>query len=93
MKKESIESEWQRFLKLCSTLKNPEEFGRFFNLFLTLEEKEDLTTRFVIVKALLEKKMTQRKIAETYGVSIAKITRGSNALKITDENLKRLIRS
>jgi TrpR family trp operon transcriptional repressor len=93
MKKENIASEWKQFLKLCSTLKNPEEFDRFFNLFLTLEEKEDLTTRYVIVRSLLEKKMTQRKIAETYGVSIAKITRGSNALKITDDNLKRLITS
>ena len=32
--------------------------------------------------------MTQREIAKKYGVSIAKITRGSNALKEVSEEMK-----
>ncbi|MBS0629264.1 MAG: trp operon repressor [Verrucomicrobia bacterium] len=80
---------WWGFLKLCSKIKSPEEFKRFFDLFLTIEEKETLGRRFLIVKALQEGKLTQREIAEQFGVSISQITRGSNALKIIDPSLKK----
>jgi TrpR family trp operon transcriptional repressor len=60
-------------------------------LFLTIEEKEAMAARFLIVKALLEGKMPQREIAKTYKVSIAQITRGSNALKIIDAKLRKFL--
>lgn len=82
------EDGWWGFLTLCSKIKSPQEFKKFFDLFLTIEEKETLGRRFQIVKALEEGKMTQREIAEHFGVSISQITRGSNALKIIDPALK-----
>jgi len=82
---------WWRFLELCSHLKTPQDLSEFFKLFLTLEEKEDLAKRYMIVKALLEEKMTQREIAEVIGVSISKITRGSNELKTISSNLREFL--
>lgn len=86
------EEGWWGFLTLCSKIKSPEEFKRFFDLFLTLEEKETLGRRFLIVKALEEGTLTQREIAERFGVSISQITRGSNALKIIDSSLKKTLK-
>jgi TrpR family transcriptional regulator, trp operon repressor len=83
---------WWGFLTLCSKIKSAEEFKRFFDLFLTLEEKETLGRRFLIVKALQEGTLTQREIAERFGVSISQITRGSNALKIIDSSLKKTLK-
>lgn len=83
---------WWGFLTLCSKIKSPEEFKRFFDLFLTLEEKETLGRRFLIVKALEEGTLTQREIAEQFGVSISQITRGSNALKIIGSSLKKTLK-
>lgn len=82
---------WGEFLKLCTTIKSPDEFNQFFDLFLTIEEKETLASRFLIIKALLEGNLTQREIAEKYKVSIAQITRGSNALKIISSELRELL--
>ncbi len=85
------EKNWESFLKLCSTMKSPEEFQKLFSLFLTFEERETLASRLVIIKALLEGWCTQRKLSETYKVSIAQITRGSNALKIVDSEFKKFL--
>lgn len=83
---------WQGFLELCSRIHSAEELRHVFNLFFTIEEKETLASRFLIVKALLEEKLTQREIAEIHKVSIAQITRGSNALKIISPDLKALLK-
>jgi len=79
---------WWQFLTLCSKIQSPEEFKKLFDLFLTIEEKETIGGRFLIVKALQEGKLTQREIAERFKVSISQITRGSNALKIIDSSLR-----
>jgi TrpR family trp operon transcriptional repressor len=83
---------WWDFLKLCCKVKTPEELKRLLDLFLTYEEKETLGRRFLIVKALEEGKLTQREIAEQFKVSISQITRGSNALKIIDPSLKKMLK-
>lgn len=82
MKQNSGEDGWRGFLELCSKARNKEELEGCFNLFFTIEEKEMLASRYLIVKALLEGSLTQREISEQHQVSIAQITRGSNALKI-----------
>lgn len=79
---------WLKFLKLCSKMKGPEDFNKLFALFLTYEERETMASRYLIVKALLEGELTQREIGEKFGVSIAQITRGSNALKITPSEFR-----
>lgn len=91
MNQKSGKDRWREFLTLCSKIKSPEEFERFFDLFLTIEEKETLGSRFLIIKALQEGKLTQREIADQFGVSISQITRGSNALKIIDASLKKVL--
>lgn len=82
---------WKRFLELCLQQKTPEQLNKLFNLFFTIEEKETLASRGLIIDALLEKKLPQREISEKFNVSIAQITRGSNALKIVDADFKKSI--
>jgi TrpR family trp operon transcriptional repressor len=84
---------WQEFLTLCSKIHSPEELSELFDLFLTIEEKETLASRYLIIKALVEGNLTQREIADTYKVSIAQITRGSNALKIISPELRDILES
>lgn len=72
---------WHDFIELCMSADNGELLSDIFDLFLTPEEKSSIDTRCSIVKALLEKKKTQRTMSEDLKVSIAKITRGSNELK------------
>ena len=62
-----------------------------FDLFLTKAEQEDIALRYNIITELLSGKKTQREIAKEFHVSIAKITRGSNALRITDQKIKKII--
>ncbi len=82
---------WKDFLRLCAKIKSPEDFEQFFNLFLTIEEKETMASRYLIVKALMDEDLTQREIAEIHHVSISQITRGSNALKIVDKKMKNFL--
>ncbi|AAP05304.1 trp operon repressor [Chlamydia caviae] len=93
MAQESNENGWGDFLELCSKIKTPEAFHDFFALFLTFGERESMASRFLIVQALLAEQLTQREIAQKYGVSIAQITRGSNALKAIDPKFKEFLKN
>ncbi len=88
MQKSTSEEGWWRFLELCAALKKPEQLGELFDLFLTIEEKEALALRYLLIKELLEEKRTQRQISADLHISISKITRGSNALKIISNQLR-----
>ncbi|WP_068469917.1 trp operon repressor [Parachlamydia sp. C2] len=88
----SSEEEWRGFLEWCRKMRSTEELNQFFQVFLTFEERETLASRYAIVKGLLEEQLTQREMAEEYQVSIAQITRGSNALKIIDPKLKQYLK-
>jgi TrpR family transcriptional regulator, trp operon repressor len=92
MSSPSSEEHWKAFLELCLKTSSTEELNQLFELFFTIEEKETLASRFVIIKALLEEELTQRDISDVYKVSIAQITRGSNALKRTNAKLKTLLK-
>lgn len=82
-----MKSSWKSFLSLCLKSNNTDELSHLLNCFLTIEEKNDITDRYLIIKELLDGKLTQREMAEKLNVSIAKITRGSNALKTLDPKL------
>jgi TrpR family trp operon transcriptional repressor len=88
---------WQNFIELCLSTKDPKTLAALLEIFLTPEEKEDITARYLIIKELLQKEKTQRQIAKDLNISIAKITRGSNELKrLSDklfEYLRRFIKS
>lgn len=88
-----VKEGWQDFIKLCTKTKSPDEFGQLFDLFFTIEEKETLASRYLIIKALLDGQLTQREIAEEFKVSIAQITRGSNAMKIISTQMKTLLKN
>lgn len=87
------EDGWRGLMSLVTQIDSPKELSALFDLFLTIEEKETLASRFLIVRALFEGKLTQREIAEKYKVSISQITRGSNAMKIIEGKLKRFLES
>ena len=92
MDRKSQEEGWRKFLNLCSKADDEAKCQHLFDLFFTLEEKEMLAKRAFIIEALLDEKLTQREIAETYHVSIAQITRGSNALKIIDDKFRNFLK-
>jgi TrpR family trp operon transcriptional repressor len=62
----------------------------FLRCLLTPAEIADIATRWALVKAL-DKKIPQREIAETLGLSLCKITRGSRELKKPNSAFKRML--
>lgn len=82
---------WQLFKQKCLELDNLDDLEAFFALFLTHTEREEIARRYLIVLELLQAEKTQREIARELGVSIANVTRGSNVLKETKTNIKRII--
>ena len=86
-----MKTTWHDFLTLCLKSKNTDELEKLLDCFLTIDEKKDIAVRYLIIKYLLENKVTQRDMSEKLNVSIAKITRGSNALKTIDERLKEFL--
>jgi TrpR family trp operon transcriptional repressor len=88
---EAMRQGWQKFLSLCQEGESTQQLDELFNLFFTIEEKETLAMRILLVKELLKGAKTQREIAQDLNISIAKITRGSNALKTTSNDLKRFL--
>ena len=86
------EDGWWRFLQICLKAKSPKRLDALFRVFLTSEERSAISKRALIVRELLKDKKTQREMAKDLEVSIAKITRGSNELKETEEELKQFLK-
>ena len=64
----------------------------FLFCILTPTELDNISTRWELVK-LIDSGMSQRKIAETLGLSLCKITRGSKELKKQDSAFAKMIHS
>ena len=84
----SLEENWRRLLK---TIKKTSSLEELMKVLLTKEEMNMLPQRFLIIEALVKGKETQREISKRLNVSIAKITRGSNALKDIDFRLRKFL--
>jgi TrpR family trp operon transcriptional repressor len=84
---------WREFIKLCTRASDANKLNALFNLFLTIEEKDDIGKRLEIINDLLSDKYSHRAIAEKVGVSISKITRGANCLKETPQDLLEFLKS
>ena len=84
-------SDWQGFVAQCHQFEEVRDLGVFFDVFLTLSEKDELVKRFNIVKQLLQSNKTQREIARNLKVSIANVSRGANVIKTYPVNLKMLL--
>lgn len=82
---------WDQFIDLCRSINKPEMLDDFFGFIFTPEEREMLASRTIIIEELLRGDKPQRQIAKETKVSIAKITRGSNSLKVVDESLRKLL--
>lgn len=89
---QSNEDGWWHFVELCTQFKKPEQLDALLKLFLTLDEQDAVAGRYLIIKELLSGDKSQREISEHHHLSIAKITRGSNALKTLDENVKQQLK-
>ena len=62
----------------------------FLKRLLTPAETADIAARWALVKAL-EKKIPQREIAKTLGLSLCKITRGSKEMKNPDQAFQKML--
>ena len=89
----AVEDGWRGFKELCRSAVREDRLEPLLELFLTMEEREDLALRFQLIKALLEGNHPQREIAKELQVSISKITRGSNALKIIKPNFREFLQA
>jgi TrpR family trp operon transcriptional repressor len=75
---------WPKFINLCDASIKANNFAELMEFFLTPEEKEQLALRVLLVQELLSGEKTQRQIAKDLTISISKITRGSNHLKVAE---------
>ena len=75
---------------VLARMRDPELIQDFLICMLTKRELEELAGRWELVK-LLDKGMSQRKIAEKLGMSLCKITRGSKELKKANSALKKVL--
>lgn len=72
---------WFQVIKLLKSQQDVEALHEIMAVLLTREEREAIGSRLAIMRALISGKESQREIAARIGVSITKITRGSNYLK------------
>lgn len=73
----------RELLDIISGIKETDELEQLFKDLFTPAELDDLTLRWKLLKDL-HKGVPQRRIAEKYGISLCKITRGSKVLKKKD---------
>lgn len=79
---------WRKFLRLMVEVDDPRVMEELSRLLFTPEERESLASRMWVIEELMKGKRTQREIAKRHKISIATITRGSNALKEVSEKMK-----
>jgi len=84
---------WRDFITLCRHTHSEQELNELFSLLLSFDEQDQLATRVELLRALLEGGKPQRTIAADLQISIAKITRGSNALKAISPSLRQYLES
>lgn len=76
--------------KVLAATEDGKEIEKFLKSILTEKEIADISSRWELVK-LLDRGMSQRKIAEKLGLSLCKITRGSKELKKKNSIFKKMI--
>ncbi len=74
-----------------ASVRVPEAMARLFGDMLTQAELHDLILRWRLLK-MLDAGVSQRQIAETLGISLCKITRGSRVLKQQDSVITTLLK-
>jgi TrpR family transcriptional regulator, trp operon repressor len=74
-----------------SKINDPSLIEEFLKSILTDNEVKDISSRWELVK-LLDRGLSQRKIADKLKLSLCKITRGSKELKKENSAFKKVIR-
>jgi TrpR family trp operon transcriptional repressor len=90
-RKKLIEQGYNEFITLCSEESSKGNLKEILDFFLTFEERKVIATRVLLIRELLKGEKTQRQIAAELGISIAKITRGSNMLKLLSDEVKQML--
>jgi TrpR family trp operon transcriptional repressor len=75
-----VEENLAEMSNTIASVKDGALIADFFRCLLTPAETADISARWALVKAL-DRKIPQREIARTLGLSLCKITRGSRELK------------
>lgn len=86
------EDGWRRFLDLCKKAPK-EELEELFQAVLTHTERREIAFRVLIFRELLRQEKTQREIAADLPISLAIVSRGSNALKTIKPEIRKLLAS
>jgi len=76
--------------KTLATVKDSQLLKDFLKALLTPQEYNAVAARWALVR-LLDSGMTQRKISETLGISLCKITRGSREMKKESSSFQKMI--
>ncbi len=78
------------FLNAIAKISDIDSLNSLFEELFTPAELSDLSLRWKLLKDL-NKGIPQRKIAEKYGISLCKITRGSKILKKEDSSVLKIL--
>ncbi len=76
--------------KTLASVKDSALLNDFLKALLTPQEYNAVAARWALVR-LLDQGMTQRKIAETLGLSLCKITRGSREMKKEESSFRKMV--
>lgn len=82
----------QELLKVILSIDTLDDLNHFFLDMFTPAELDDISLRWKLLNDL-HNGLTQRKIAEKYGISLCKITRGSKILKNKESLVLKILNS
>ena len=82
--------EFKQLIKSFASIQTNHEMEKLFNELFTEKERLDISSRWLLMKALIEGQ-TQREIANKYHLSLCKITRGAKIIKDSNSICRKLI--
>ncbi len=77
-------------VKNLTQIQNKKNMDQFLEALLTLDEWDELSRRFQILKRLVQGQ-THRKISSDLNASISTVSRGASEIKKMGNNVKRMI--
>ena len=81
----------KNLLRVISKISDINELNSLFEELFTSAELSDIALRWKLMKDLYSG-LPQRKIAEKYGISLCKITRGSKVLKKENSSVLKILK-
>lgn len=86
-----MQNDLQELISVFTEIDSEEKMQKLFEELFTMKEKYDLALRWRLTKDLYTGH-SQREIAQTLGISLCKITRGSKILKDDESVIKQKIK-